>query len=86
MFNKLCIIGVGLIGGSVAKAARANGLAKTIVGYGREQDTFNLQTTKRLGVIDEFYIDNVEAVKDADCVLIATPVASIEAISASFFD
>ena len=119
MFNKLCIIGVGLIGGSVAKAARANGLAKTIVGYGREQDTVNLQTAKRLGVIDEFYIDNVgwvsdsvtqqdsqvassyakanptyevvehrtqqntniaEALKDADCVLIATPVASIEAI------
>ncbi|MFI3219247.1 MAG: prephenate dehydrogenase/arogenate dehydrogenase family protein, partial [Methylococcales bacterium] len=106
MFNKLCIIGVGLIGGSVAKAARANALAKTIVGYGREQDVVNLQTAKRLGVIDEFYIEesvgwvsdsvtqqttaiNVglrcakptyEAVKDADCVLIATPVASIEAI------
>ena len=80
MFNKLCIVGVGLIGGSVAKAARANGLAKTIVGYGREQDVVNLQTAKRLGVIDEFYIDSVETVKDADCVLIATPVASIEAI------
>jgi prephenate dehydrogenase len=98
MFNKLCIIGVGLIGGSVAKAARANGLAKTIVGYGREQDAVNLQVAKRLGVIDEFYIqesvgwvsDSVtqqitsiaEALKEADCVLIATPVASIEAIFA----
>jgi 3-phosphoshikimate 1-carboxyvinyltransferase len=107
MFNKLCVIGVGLIGGSVAKAARANGLAKTIVGYGRDQDAVNLQTAKRLGVIDEFYVgwvsdsvtqqsptDNVglryanptyesaiaHTVKDADCVLIATPVASIEAI------
>ena len=82
MFNKLCIIGVGLIGGSVAKAARANGLAKTIVGYGREQDTVNLQTAKRLGVIDEFYIGDNAAFYGADCVLIATPVASIEAIFA----
>ncbi len=109
MFNKLCIIGVGLIGGSVAKAARAQGLAKTIIGYGRDQDLVNLQTAKRLGVIDEFYIESVawvscehveqrtqqnteslsgyaianptyEAIKEADCVVIATPVASIEAI------
>lgn len=81
MFNKLCIIGVGLIGGSVAKAARANGLAHNIVGYGREQDVVNLQTAKQLGVIDDFYIDDIEhAVQNADCVLIATPVASIEAI------
>ncbi|MDP3839395.1 MAG: prephenate dehydrogenase/arogenate dehydrogenase family protein, partial [Methylococcales bacterium] len=81
MFNKLCIIGVGLIGGSVAKAARANGLAHHIVGYGREQDVVNLQTAKHLGVIDEFYIDDIKhAVHNADCVLIATPVASIEAI------
>jgi prephenate dehydrogenase len=106
MFNKLCVIGVGLIGGSVAKAARAQGLVKTIVGVGREQDAENLQTAKQLGVIDEFYIAPVgwveernptnpnatadvglrfanptyEAVKNADCVLIATPVASIETI------
>ena len=57
MFNKLCIIGVGLIGGSVAKAARAQGLVKTIVGFGREQDLENLETAKRLGVIDVFYIE-----------------------------
>lgn len=81
MFNKLCIIGVGLIGGSIAKAARAQGLVKTIVGYGREQDLDNLETAKRLGVIDEFYIYELKhALENADCVIIATPVASIEAV------
>ncbi|MFI3188933.1 MAG: prephenate dehydrogenase/arogenate dehydrogenase family protein, partial [Methylococcales bacterium] len=92
MFNKLCIFGVGLIGGSVAKAARANGLAKTIVGIGRAQDADNLVRAKELGVIDECYIgsprfknfNNYKSFRDslahADCVVIATPVASIEDI------
>ncbi len=80
MFNKLCIIGVGLIGGSIAKAARKNKLVKTIVGFGREQDAENLKTAKELGVIDDYYLDIAEAVENVDCVIIATPVASFQAI------
>lgn len=93
MFDQLIIIGVGLIGGSIARSARLQGLAKTIVGYGRTEDLANLETAKRLGVIDEFYVDYVAWVSDnvsqqnakeprnfPDCVIIATPVASIEAI------
>ncbi len=82
MFNRLCVIGVGLIGGSIARAARQHGLSKNIVGYGRQQDIHNLETAKRLGVIDEFYLQIEDAVKGADCVVIATPVASIESIFA----
>lgn len=80
MFNKLCIIGVGLIGGSIAKTTRQNSLAKSIVGCGREQDEENLTAAKELGVIDEYYFNIAAAVKDADCVIIATPVASVQAI------
>ena len=78
MFNKLCVIGVGLIGGSIATAARANGLAQTIVGFGRLDDIENLQLAKELNVIDEFYTDIETAIVDADFVIIATPVAATE--------
>jgi 3-phosphoshikimate 1-carboxyvinyltransferase len=80
MFNRLCIIGVGLIGGSIARTARQQGLSNNIVGYGRLQDEQNLQTAKRLGVIDDYRLDLAEAVQGADCVVLATPVASIESI------
>lgn len=82
MFDRLCVIGVGLIGGSIARSARQQGLCNNIVGYGRQQDEQNLQTAKRLGVIDDYTLELVEAVQNADCVVIATPVASIESIFA----
>lgn len=78
MFNRLCIIGVGLIGGSIARAARQQGLSKTIVGFGRQQDLENLHSAKALGVIDDYCFDMAQAVQDADCVVIATPVGAIE--------
>lgn len=75
------IFGVGLIGGSVAlalkQAAGANG-ALQIVGVGRTQH--NLKTALDLGVIDVATSDVVFALKDADLVLIATPVAQTAAI------
>lgn len=80
MFKKLCVIGVGLIGGSIAKSARANNLVEKIVGFGRIDDLENLQLAKELNVIDEFYTDIDVAVKEADCVIIATPVAATEAV------
>jgi len=80
MFNKLCIIGVGLIGGSIAKTARLQKQASSIVGFGREQDLQNLQAAKQIGVIDAFYLDIAQALENTDCVVIATPVASIEAV------
>ena len=42
MFNKICIIGIGLIGGSIARAAREQGLANNIVAYGRKSGIDNL--------------------------------------------
>jgi prephenate dehydrogenase len=80
MFNKICIIGVGLIGGSIARAVKQHGISKTIVGFGREDDLSNLQTAKNLGVINGYCLDISEAVADADCIIIATPVGAIESI------
>ncbi|MEI6745245.1 MAG: prephenate dehydrogenase/arogenate dehydrogenase family protein [Methylococcaceae bacterium] len=80
MFKKICVIGVGLIGGSIAKAVRANNLAEKIVGFGRLDDIENLQLAKDLNVIDEFYIEIETAILNADCVIIATPVAATQNI------
>lgn len=80
MFKKVCVIGVGLMGGSIAKAARAKNLVEMIVGFGRLDDVENLQRAKDLNVIDEFYTDIETAVFEADCVIIATPVAATESV------
>ncbi|HZZ29585.1 MAG TPA: hypothetical protein VFE46_16430, partial [Pirellulales bacterium] len=50
-WNKVAIIGVGLIGGSIGLALRKRGLAKEIVGIGRIQSAANLEQAKQLGAI-----------------------------------
>lgn len=80
MFKRLCVIGIGLIGSSIARAARQQGLCKQIVAYGREANLPNLQLAKELNVIDEFYTDIELAVTNADCVVIATPVGVVESV------
>lgn len=82
MFNRLCIIGVGLIGGSVARAARSLGLADSIVGYGREQERQNLETAKRLGAIDDYFLDIEPALQGTDAVVVAVPVGAVESVFA----
>ena len=82
MFERLCIIGVGLIGGSIARAARHYGLSKSIVGYGRLEDVPNLEAAKLLGVIDDYYLQIEAALEGIDCLIIATPVAAVENIFA----
>lgn len=80
MFDRLCILGIGLIGSSVARAARKQGLCRQVVAYGREQDADNLQLAKQLGVIDHYYTDIEAAVSGADCVVIAAPVGAASAL------
>jgi prephenate dehydrogenase len=80
VFNRLCIIGIGLIGGSIARAARAQGLCREVVAYGREKNLPNMQLAKQLGVIDQFYTDIAAALENTDCVIVATPVGSMQAI------
>lgn len=80
MFNKICIIGIGLIGGSIARAAREQGLCQNIVAFGRKTGIKNLQAAKELGVVDDFFIDIGSAVNGADLVIITTPVGAAEHI------
>lgn len=77
MFNKLVIVGVGLIGGSLALALDRAALARHIVGVGRTQQS--LARALQLGVIDEAATDIASAVRDADLILLAVPVAQTEA-------
>ena len=83
MFNKLCIIGVGLIGGSIAAAARQQRLAQQIAGIGGEANRKNLELARQRKIIDQDYYfanDFGTALYNADCVVIATPVGVVEEI------
>lgn len=71
-FNRVCIIGVGLIGGSLAMVMKDKGLADTVVGVGR--GLANLEIAEERGIIDTFTRDVAEGVMDADLVVVATPV------------
>jgi len=71
-FNQAAIIGVGLIGGSLGMILRRKGLASRVVGVGRRIE--NLKTAVELGAIDRYVVDPKDGVKDADLVVLATPV------------
>jgi prephenate dehydrogenase len=79
--RRLCIIGVGLIGGSVARAARSAGFCGEIVGV--DQCAENLAKAIDLGVIDAGRVSVAEGAEGADGVMIAAPVGSLPAIFAA---
>ena len=75
LFQKVTIIGVGLLGASLAKACKGRGLVDEITGYGRNCE--NLRKAKDLKIIDHYSGDLSEAVSDADLVVLCTPVSTI---------
>jgi len=77
-FNKVTIIGVGLIGGSLAKLMKAQKLCGEIHGAGRSRET--LEQAVKLGVIDHMGRGSAHAVEHADLVVLATPVGTFESI------
>ena len=78
MIKRLTIIGVGLIGGSLARAVKRAGLCEEIVGSGR--DVAQLRKAVELGVIDRYDVDIASAVHDADMVVIAVPLGAMEQV------
>lgn len=76
--KRLTIVGVGLIGGSLARALKAANACDEIVGWGRNAE--QLQKAKALGVIDRAESDLGSAVKDAEIVVIGVPVGAMEEI------
>ena len=78
MFEKLALIGIGLIGSSIARASRLKGLAKTIAISTRRQET--LDEARALGLGDIYTMDPIEAVRHADLVILCIPVQSYGAV------
>ncbi|MBI4246575.1 MAG: prephenate dehydrogenase/arogenate dehydrogenase family protein [Candidatus Rokubacteria bacterium] len=84
MIQCLAVVGVGLLGGSVAKAARAHGLAREIVGIGRAER--RLGPALADGTLDRATVSLAEGVAGADMVVLATPVGAIERLLAQVWD
>lgn len=82
MFRRMVIVGVGLIGGSLALAARRRGLVEEIIGYGRGEK--NLRLAQRKGIIDRFLVHEKEIPNGADLVILATPVQATLSLTSSF--
>ncbi|WP_432472207.1 bifunctional prephenate dehydrogenase/3-phosphoshikimate 1-carboxyvinyltransferase [Amphritea sp. HPY] len=78
--KRILIVGLGLIGGSLAKALRSRTICQTVIGYDRDQA--ELDTGLRLGVIDEAATDLMGAVENADVVVLAVPVKAMETVLA----
>ena len=77
MFQKLALIGCGLMGGSFALALREAGMVQTVVGFSASDKT--RQRAVELGVIDLAATSVAQAVQDADLVLLAVPVGAMQA-------
>ncbi|OZB87373.1 MAG: hypothetical protein B7Z48_00710, partial [Thiotrichales bacterium 12-47-6] len=80
VIERLAILGVGLIGGSLALSLKQQGLVKQVVGYGRSKA--NLAEALALGIIDEAVESASEAVRNADMVVMAVPIASMRGLLA----
>jgi len=76
MIDRMVIIGLGLIGGSLGLAVKQRGLCKQVVACGR--DPVKLQRAVELGIVDEVMTSWNEAVVGADMVVLATPVGVVE--------
>jgi prephenate dehydrogenase len=70
--GRLSILGVGLLGGSIGLAAKAAVNGCTVIGYGHRRPS--LDAALEMGAIDEMYDRPAEAVRDADLVILCTPV------------
>jgi cyclohexadieny/prephenate dehydrogenase len=80
LFRRIALIGFGLIGGSIARAARAQGLAGEIVITARSPAT--RARVRELGIVDRVVDTNAEAVKDADLVILSIPVGACGPVAA----
>jgi cyclohexadieny/prephenate dehydrogenase len=79
LYDTLALIGVGLIGSSIARAARAHGAVRQIVTTARSAKT--RQRVAELGIADKVVETNVDAVKDADLVIVCIPVGVCGAVA-----
>lgn len=81
IFERLTIIGLGLIGSSIARAARRANAAKTIIAADISDDVRS--RVRALNIADEIADDLATAVRDADCVILCVPVGACAAVAAA---
>ncbi|MAM67594.1 MAG: hypothetical protein CMM12_02435 [Rhodospirillaceae bacterium] len=79
LFDRVTLIGIGLIGSSIARVMRRDGLAGSIVACARSDATLN--AVQRLKLADKVTKDAAEAARDADLVMICTPVSTYGVIA-----
>lgn len=80
LYNRVALIGLGLIASSMAHAMRANGLAAEITGHARSAET--RAVALEIGLCDRVFDTAAEAVQGADLVVLAVPVGAMAAIAA----
>jgi cyclohexadieny/prephenate dehydrogenase len=80
MFERVALIGIGLIGSSISHAIRRQGLARHIVGSARTKAT--VDTALKLGIIEEGYASAAEAAAGADLVVLSVPVGACGPLTA----
>ncbi len=81
MIQRLVIFGVGLIGGSLALALRDSGCVEEVIGCSRNAE--NLEEAVRLGVIDRWTTDPIEACNGADVGVLAVPLGAMQGLAAA---
>jgi cyclohexadieny/prephenate dehydrogenase len=80
VYNRVALIGLGLIASSMAHAMRAKGLACEIVGHAKSTET--RATALEIGICDQVFATAAEAVAGADLVVLAVPVGAMAEIAA----
>lgn len=78
MIHRLCILGVGLIGGSLALALKRSGGVGEVVGY--ERDPAHRSKALALGIVDRAESNLIDALKGADVVVLAVPLGAMEVL------
>lgn len=77
-FNRVAIIGLGLIGGSIAAGMRQKGLARSLVAW--DANELSLSTGRDLGIIDDTADSIASATSDADLIILCVPVKAMKAV------
>ena len=82
IFRRMVIAGVGLIGGSLALAARERGLVEEVIGHGRGEK--NLRVALKKGMIDAYFLNPEEIPQQTDILVLGTPVQSTAPLTEEF--
>ena len=80
-FSRVALIGLGLIGSSLAHVMRREGLARHIAGATRREDTLN--RARDIGLCDSYHLDAAEAARGADLVFLNVPVGAMGQVAAA---